>query len=230
MEEPKHINCRECDRASECFQHLYPEELVFINSRKIQLTYRKGENLFKQGAFSPNIMYMAEGLARVFLQTGRNSQVNIRLAGTGEFLALHSLFGQHVYNCSAVALKESTVCMIEKKGLMHLLERNSDFGVRMISKNCRNESHLLHIIENITSRHMRGKLASALLYLASYDQDKQPVFPWLSRKDIAGFAGISHESTIRYLKEFEKDGLIRVQGRDIQITDRDRLELIGEKG
>lgn len=115
MENAKHISCRECDRASQCFQHLYPDELEFINSRKIRLTYLPDENLFKQGAFSPYIMYIVEGLAKVFLQTGRHRQVNIRLAGTGEFLAFHSLFGRNVYACSATALKESIVCMIEKR-------------------------------------------------------------------------------------------------------------------
>lgn len=100
----------------------------------------------------------------------------------------------------------------------------------MISKNCRNENQLLGMVENITSRQMRGKLAAALTYLHSYEEKAQPVFPYLTRQDIADFACISHESAIRYLKEFEKEGLVRVQGRDIQITDRERLELIGEKG
>ena len=230
MENAKHISCRECDRASQCFQHLYPDELEFINSRKIRLTYLPDENLFKQGAFSPYIMYIVEGLAKVFLQTGRHRQVNIRLAGTGEFLAFHSLFGRNVYACSATALKESIVCLIEKKGLLHLLQKNSDFALSMISKNCRNENQLLGMVENITSRQMRGKLAAALTYLHSYEEKAQPVFPYLTRQDIADFACISHESAIRYLKEFEKEGLVRVQGRDIQITDRERLELIGEKG
>ncbi len=33
----------------------------------------------------------------------------------GDFMAFLSIFGDNVSNCSTVALKDSTICMIEKK-------------------------------------------------------------------------------------------------------------------
>ncbi|MBN2214704.1 MAG: Crp/Fnr family transcriptional regulator [Bacteroidales bacterium] len=231
MSVPESINnCRECKKASQCFQHLYPNELEFINDKKIQLTYLQGENLFKQGAFSPYVMYIAEGLVKVYLQTGPEKQMNLRLARTGEFLAVPVLFGENVYHYSAVAVKDSTICMIDKTGLKQLMQKNPDFAMRIASRNCRNEEHLLEIIKNISYKQMRGELASALLYLSADEYVEQDVFQYLTRQDIADFANIAAESTIKFLKEFEKEGLLALKGKDIIIMNKDRLSVIGRRG
>ena len=75
---------------------------------------------------------------------------------------------------------------------------------------------------------MRGKLASALIYISQDDYLREDVFEYLSRQDIADFASISTESAIRYLKEFEKENVILLQGRNIEITDRTKLETIAK--
>ena len=220
----------ECDKASQCFQQLFPSEREFINDKKIQLTYYQSENLFKQGAFSPYVMYIVEGLVRLFLQTGPNKYVNIALATTGEFLAFSSLFGEDVYYYSAAAIKDSRICMIDKLGLKQLLKKNSEFAMQITAKNCRYESHLLGLIRNISYKQMHGKLASALLYLSNDKFIEKNVFRYLTRQDIAAFACISTESTSKFLKEFEKEGIIELNGRDIRVLDRRKLEEIDRKG
>ena len=57
---------------------------------------------------------------------------------------------------------------------------------------------------------MRGKLASALLYLTSEKFKNDNVFQYLTRQDIADFASITVESTVKFLKEFEKEGLTQL--------------------
>jgi CRP/FNR family transcriptional regulator, polysaccharide utilization system transcription regulator len=98
--------------------------------------------------------------------------------------------------------------MIEKESLKDILLRNPQFALEVTSRNYRNEKHLLEIIKNLSYKQMRGKLASTLLYLSQDDYQKEDVFEYLSRQDIADFASISTESAIRYLKEFEKENVI----------------------
>ncbi len=223
-------NCRECKKASLCFQHLYPDELDFISSKKKQLTYLKGENLFKQGAFSPYVIYIVEGLVKIFLQTGSEKQINIRLVQSGNFLAFSSIFDESIHNYSAIALKDSTICMIDKQTLKQLMQKNTDFAMLITSRNCRNESHFIEIIKNISYKQMRGKLATALLYLNDEEFKDQNIFQYLTRQDIADFASISTESAIKFLKEFEKERILELNGRDIKITDINRLYEVKRKG
>jgi CRP/FNR family transcriptional regulator, polysaccharide utilization system transcription regulator len=223
-------NCRECRKSSKCFQLLYPDELDFINSKKTQITYLKGETIFKQGAFAPFVLYVVDGLVKVFLQTGSAKQLNIRLAKQGDFLAFSSVFGVNVYKYSAVAVKESTICMIDKTALKKLIMKNADFSVHITTRNCNNEDRYLQIIQNISHKQMRGKLASALLYLSSSEFLAENVFQYLTRQDIADFASVTVESAVKFIKEFEKEGLLKLKGKYVELIDRNKLEDIGRKG
>jgi len=220
----------ECNKESKCFQYLNPDELEFLESRKTQITYLKGETIFKQGAFAPYILYVVDGLVRVYLQTGNKKQLNIRLATKGDFLAFSSVFGDNIYNYSAVALKNSTICMIDKTAMEQLLMKNADFAMRITSRNCRNEGRYLDIIQSISYKQMRGKLASALLYLSSEEFLEEDVFRYLTRQDIADFASITIESAVKFIKEFEKEGILKLMGKDIKIINKDKLEEIARKG
>lgn len=220
----------ECKKESKCFQYLNPDELEFLESRKTQITYLKGETIFKQGAFAPYILYVVDGLVRVYLQTGNKKQLNIRLATKGDFLAFSSVFGDNIYNYSAVALKDSTICMIDKTAMEQLLMKNADFAMRITSRNCRNEGRYLDIIQSISYKQMRGKLASALLYLSSEEFLEEDVFRYLTRQDIADFASITIESAVKFIKEFEKEGILKLMGKDIKIINKDKLEEIARKG
>ncbi len=223
-------NCTNCEHFSRCFQHLFPDELEFITDKKIQLTYLAGETLFKQGAFAPYVLFVIEGVVKVYIQTGSNKQMNIKLAAEGDYLAFSSVFDENIYNYSAVALKDSTVCMIDKTALRKLFLSNSEFAMNITSRNCRNEAWLLDMLKNISYKQMRGKLASALIYLSSEKFLTQDIFLYLTRKDIADFASITTESTIRFIKEFEKEGVLKLEGKSIAITDRRALDEISRNG
>ena len=199
-----------------------------ITENKTRITYLKGETIFKQGAFAPYILFVVKGLIKVYLQTGFEKQINLSLAKTGEFLAFSSIFGENIHTYSAQALKDSVICMIEKESLKEVLLNNPEFALEVTSKNYRNERHLLEIIKNISYKQMRGKLASGLLYLSDEEFLKENVFQFLTRQEIADFAGISTESAIKFLKEFEKEKLVKLKGKDIEISDRKKLEIISK--
>jgi CRP/FNR family transcriptional regulator len=227
---PTNMSSTENQDNSNYLQHLYPEELEFLKDKKTQLTYLKGENLFKQGAFAPYVMFIVNGLVKIYLQTGYDKQINIRLARTGDFLAFSSIFGDNVYNYSSIAVKDSLVCMIDKESLKQLLLKNPEFAMRITSRNFRNENYLFEIIKNISYKQMRGKLASTLLYLSQDEFIEEEIFQYMSRQDIADFASISTESAIKFLKEFEKEGILSLNGKDIEITDKGKLEDIALRG
>jgi len=210
----------------DCFQLISREDLKALSENRTQITYLKGETIFKQGAFAPHVLFIQSGLIRVYLQTGRNKVQNLWLSRSGDFLAFSSMFGEKTYSYSAVAMKDAEVLMIDKESLRKLLQTNPEFGFRITSKNFNSEKHLLEIVASLSYKQMRGKLATALLYLDSDLLRSEEVFNYLTRQDIADFASISVESVIKFLKEFEKEGILSLAGKDIVITDPDRLSEI----
>lgn len=213
-----------------CFSLLNPEEFNFLVDKKTEITYLKGETLFKQGAFSPHVLFVNQGLVKVFIQTGQQKQLNIRLARQGDFIAFSSVFGETVHRYSASALKDSKICMIDKSALKHLIRQNADFAIKITSRNSKNENHYLEIIQNISFKQMRGKLASALLYLSSPEFNDEDVFDLLTRQDIADFASITLESAVKFLKEFREEGILDPDGKKIRILNRQFLQEISNRG
>lgn len=219
-----------CGKLVACFRDLSPSELEQINKGKTELTYLAGENIFKQGAFSTHLLLITDGLAKVYLQTGRDKQLNLQLAQRGDFLGFASLFGETLHTTSAVALTDTAVCMIDKEQMRNLLLHNAQFAMRITSRNYRNERQLLTIIANMTYKQMRGKLTSTLLYLSGDNFSDLNVFQYLSRQDLASFASVATESAIKLLKEFERDGIITLEGKTITIHNRAALEKIERLG
>ena len=201
-----------------------------LNAYKTRVQYLKGETIFKQGAFAPYVMYVVEGLVKVYLQTGVEKNMNISIAQEGEFLAFSSVFGEPVHTYSAQAISNTQICMIEKESLKQILLENPEFALKITSQNYSNERHLFEIIKNISYKQMRGKLASALLYLSQEEFLKKNIFEFLTRQDIADFASISAESAIKFLKEFEKEKIITLQGKNITIVESDQLRTISKNG
>ncbi len=206
------------------------EQFTDLNEHKTRVQYLKGENIFKQGAFAPYVIYVVHGLVKIYLQTGFDKQVNIGVARPGDFLAFSSVFGELVHTYSSQAITNAEICMIEKESLKEILIKHPEFALQVTSKNYRAEKHLLEIIKNISYKQMRGKLASALLYLSAEDFLKEDIFSYLTRQDLADFASISTESAIKFLKEFEKEKMIQLDGKNILISDIGKLENLSRNG
>lgn len=213
-----------------CLKDLSVSEQEFLKHKKKQISYFSGETIFKQGAFAPYVMLILNGLVKVYLQTGYGKQINLRIAKTGEFLAFSSVFGEEVYTYSSLALTDAEICMIDKDGLSELLKNNPDFAMEVTSRNYKVEKELIEIIGNLSHKQMRGKLATALLYLTGKDFEQDKIFQYLTRQDIAEFASISTESTIRFLKEFEKEKLVKLDGKEVIITKPEMLLEISKNG
>ena len=211
-------------------EQFFPEEFETLNNNKTKISYLKGENIFKQGAFAPYIIYVVKGLVKVYLQTGYDKQINISIAKTGDFLAFSSIFGENIHTYSTQAITDAEICMIEKESLKNALLNNPEFALRITSKNYRNERLLIEIIKNLSYKQMRGKLASALLYLSQEEFINENIFENLSRQEIADFASISTESAIKFLKEFEKEGIIILNGKNIEILHQEKLEQLSKNG
>lgn len=218
------------EHISDCFKDLPAKDMAFLNEKKTQITYLKGETIFKQGAFATNVLFVCEGLVRVYLQIGIEKQINIRLARKGDYMAFSTIFNKNTYAYSATALVDSKICMIEKGALQKVIMRNARFSMQMTSMNSLNENRYLDIIHNVTYKQTRGKLASVLLYLASERFREDSVFQYLTRQDIANFASITVESTVKILKEFEREGIISLQNKNIAVHKSDLLSEISRKG
>ncbi len=217
-------------QTAHCFTFLNKQERDFLENKKNQISYLKNELIFKQNALNPNVYFVLSGFIKIYIETGKNKRLTIHIASAGEFLALSGLFAHNKHQCSASALTDATVCLLDKNGLQELLNNNKQFLLFLTNKTLELEQRLIEVIKNVTYKQMRGKLASALLYLSTINHEKGNVTQLMSRQEIADFSGITLESAVSFIKEFANEHIISLNGKAIEIKDRNKLEMISEKG
>lgn len=219
-----------CDIQAPCFQLLHPEEAALVRSAKTQVLFRKEDNLTKQGAFASYVLFLISGWVKQYIEGDSNRSFNIRIFRPGEFIGLSAVFDKHTFSYSALALTECQAILIEKEAVSKLIRENGEFGYLMMNRYTGLNNDLYQTLQKVLYKQMHGRLAATLLYIDTFRAENPEIFQLLSRKEIADFTGISTESAIKLLKNFEKEGLIELHEKDIRLLNLQALTDISRKG
>lgn len=213
-----------------CFEKLTGEESDFLDAHSVRIRYRRGEVISKQGGFVSHVMYMEKGLAKVFLENGSNTLV-LRVVPDGNFLGLASISEEYSnFPYSAMAYTDSEIRQIDVKAFRYLMEQNLNFMKEIIDILSANSIQIYGRFFCLTYKQAFGRLADILLCLADRIFKNTEFDLPLSRKELAELSGMSSETVIRMLKEFNEEGLIKMDGKSIEVIDYHRLKKISETG
>lgn len=219
-----------CDIQAPCFQMLSLEEVGLVRASKTQILFRKGDNLTKQGAFASYVLFIISGLARQYVEGDSNKNYNLRIIKPGEFVGLSAVFTKNTFNYSSIALTDCQVFLVEKDAIAKVVKQNGLFGFTIVKRYCEQNTNLFDKLRTVMYKQMNGRMADTLLYIGNFKAESPEIFQLLSRKDLADFADISTESAVKLLKNFEKDGLIELNEKDITIVNPNGLLEISRKG
>ena len=107
--------CAECKVKSICFKQLNSDELLLTNENKVQIQFKKGEIISKQGSFITHIMYLRTGYAKVYKETDINHNLILDIIPNGKLIGLTYLFNQNnIARFSVAALENAVVCSIDR--------------------------------------------------------------------------------------------------------------------
>ncbi len=219
-----------CDIQAPCFQALSTEESELIKKSKAQVQFRKGDNLTKQGAFASYVLFMAKGLAIQYIEGDNNKSFNLRIIKPGEFIGLSSVFSNNTFNYSSVAICDCHAMLVEKTALLQIISQNGIFGLSFIRRYTEQNVNLFDTLKTVLYKQMIGRIAQTLLYIDSFKELHNGVFTLLSRKHLADFAGTTTESTVKILKTLDKESIIKLNGKDIELLNKPYLEDLRIKG
>ena len=73
-------------------------------------------------------------------------------------------------------------------------------------------------------------MADTLIYLSEEIFESQKFTLYLSRQDIAELSGMSKDSAVKILREFQNDGIIHLTDNEMEIIDPASLNRISRTG
>lgn len=230
MAQEYHNNCSLCGRNSEVFKDLDKDELKKIDSHRVSIRYKPGEIIFKQGTPCYNFICITQGLVKLYIEHQRNRNLIIGLMRPVNYIYEPGFFVDKHHHFTALAAEETTACLIDINVMKELFFSNQAFSYDFIQRISRQALGLFDRISSCTHKHVFGKVADTLLYLHPKIYPENPFYLSLCRQDLADLSGITKESVIRVLKKFQEEGIISINGDQIEIFDRERLEVISDKG
>lgn len=212
------------------FDHLTDEQKEIIDQHKVVIEYNKGEIIAKQGTFTTHIIYICEGLAKVYYEDDHKSLI-LRIAPAGSLIGLTSLpTNQNVFQYTASAYVDTEVKLIDINIIRKLILENGKFASSIIDVLCEVAIQKNGRFFCLTHRQAFGKLADIILCLAGNIFKTEKFELLLSRKELAELAGMSTESVIRTLKKFQDDNLIKISGKNFEVVDAEGLMRICQLG
>ena len=201
-----------------------------LDDSSVFINYKKKEVISKQGGFVSHIMYVEEGLAKVFIDNGENSLV-LRIIPGVSFLGLATVSEEHnTYQYSAQAYVDTVIRQIDIKVFRQLVNQNSEFAKEVIDILSSNSVQIYGRFFCLTHKQAYGRLADIILCLADRVFKNSEFDLPLSRKDLAELSGMSSETVIRMLKKFHEESLIAMDGKNLKVINYDKLKRISETG
>lgn len=151
-------------------------------------------------------------------------QVEVTRLRPGNLIAPAFIFAKN--NSMPVSVEtdsEVTLLRMTPQTLKKLIDDDADIRMNYIRSLSNIDVFLTHKMKVLSLFTVRGKVAYLLLERAG-EQNSNTIRLTRSRQEIADSFGIQKFSLLRVLSEFEKEGVIRVDGKTIEIIDRSRLK------
>jgi CRP-like cAMP-binding protein len=209
---------------------LNKEELLKMANCKTSYTIKKGEPIFEEGESVNGIYCVKDGVCKLSKLSANGKDQIVKLVKPGELLGQRSMISDEPANLSAVALEDMEVCFIPKSEVLGFFNNNNQFSMNVMKTICGDLKESDDHMVSMAQKTVKERLAETLLYLEdTFGRNEDgSLHIQLSREELAGMIGTATESCIRLLSEFNKNGLIDINGKRISIIEKNKLKRMAE--
>lgn len=200
-------------------------QLHELDSTKYTMkNYAKKSVIYHEGGTPGPVYLINRGKIKTWKMSTEGKEFVSGILSQGDFFGYISVLENKPYSDSATALDDVELVVIPQPDFIALITFNQEISagfIRMLANNIsEKEDRLLGLAYNS----VRARTASALFSLHTKMQPEGIIK--VSRDNLAGLVGTSPESLIRTLSDFKTEKVIETDGKEIKITDVNKLERI----
>jgi CRP-like cAMP-binding protein len=208
------------------------QRAMLIQHATIQ-KFKKNELIYRENETPTKLMCLIEGKIKIFKDgVGGRNQI-MRVIKPVEYFGYRAYFADEEYRTSASAFETSTVCFIPMSTIMSLVSINNRLALYFIRQLSLDLGVSDERTVSLTQKHIRGRLAEALLFLKDnygVEEDGFTLSIYLSREDLANLSNMTTSNAIRTLSNFANEKMIAIDGRKIKIIQEDLLRRVSDIG
>ena len=207
-------------------KHLIANNLQIHHFKKNQVIYAEGEDPeYLWCLFKGKVKKYKEGV-------GGRVQI-LRLIRPVQYFGYRAFFADEPYVSTAAAFENSALGALPLKLVKDMIQKNINLAWFFIHDLSRNLGGSDTRIVNLTQKHIRGRLADALIVLIEnygYEEDGSTLRIYMAREDLANLSNMTTSNAIRTLTAFVNEHILVVDGRRLKIINEPLLRKISKFG
>ncbi|MCK5372643.1 MAG: Crp/Fnr family transcriptional regulator [Cyclobacteriaceae bacterium] len=229
ISEYKCFDCRHCFKRSPLFSLLSEQELDTLNNARMEVNFKKGEIIYKQGSPLTHLVILNNGFGKIFLEGAKGRNLILSYSKKYDLNGGVGVFIDYRHHSSMMAITDCSACFIDIHEFKSVLKSNSEFMDGYIKERSERVLHTYEQFSILTQKNIEGRMAESLLYLYEHIFDKRAI-EHISKKDLGELTAMTLESAIRVLKEFKDEGIIEIENQKIKVLKKNALEKIALHG
>jgi CRP/FNR family cyclic AMP-dependent transcriptional regulator len=159
-------------------------------------------------------------------ETGREAVLSI--LGPGEVFGEMSLLDGMKRSATCSALTDTEVLIIYRDDFLNLLQKYPQIAISLLKELAQRLRKADLQIKSLSLKDAEGRVGCVLILLADdlgrMYKGQVVVEEIPTQQDLANMAGTSRETVSRVMTKFEKQGLIKVEGRKLIILEYEKMK------
>ncbi len=203
------------------FSSLSDAAIERIAVRARPQTVAPGEVIILEGEPSRAAYFIASGQVRVYRMSAAGRLQVLAQLGAGQALNTAAVFEtEGVNHATAEAVTSGMLYVISKADLLNLTRDLPELALALLRDMANRLVHLTNLVEDLSLRSVRGRLARFLLEHAAEGQVTQR---W-TQDEMATYLGTVRDVVGRTLRAFADAGMIRFDRQRIVLLDQQALQ------
>jgi CRP-like cAMP-binding protein len=202
-------------RGNEYFDDL-PEALLKEIAAHMNLReYQRGDVLFWEGDPCDGLYIIKQGSAKIFRLSPQGRQYIVRILQEKDTFSEVPAFDGASNPVNVEALENCLVWVIDDKILRGLVSTHPQFAQKVLVNFGRMLRGMVHKVSEMAFYQVTHRLARLIAEMSEEKSVPQ------TQEQLAARLGTVREVVARSLKELERSGAIKIEGRRIQIVDKE---------
>jgi CRP/FNR family transcriptional regulator, cyclic AMP receptor protein len=203
-------------RGNEYFDDLPETMLKEISAHMNLREHQRGDVLFWEGDPCDGLYIIKQGSAKIFRLSPQGRQYIVRILQEGDTFAEVPAFDGTTNPVNVEALGDCRVWVIDDKLLRELVSTHPQFAQKVLVNFGRMLRGMVHKVSEMAFYQVTHRLARLIEEMSG-----EKSMPYWTQEQLAARLGTVREVVARSLKELERSGAIKIEGRQIQIVDKE---------
>jgi CRP/FNR family transcriptional regulator, cyclic AMP receptor protein len=224
-------SCMNCNASKEgFFCRISQSVLKSMDAVSHHTAMPAGALLFIEGQNPRGVFVLCSGKVKLYTTSKDGKILVLKQAEAGEVLGLSAVIAGTNYEMTAETALPCQLNFIGRQDFMALLKNESEVGMQAATRLSRDFQVAYRDIHDLAlARSSTGKLARLLLSCAhghAAESLEVPLRNAMTHEEMAQRIGSSRETVTRLLSDLKRRRLIRLDGENLVIRDRDGLEAL----